>query len=205
MSRLWRYGAKSTVEQVFCVDIRQMKKAGYLDGNYYSGRIGEMSGSKNNVWFAISTDPEDEFLGGRYIRFVYSVIDQRGETIKYDYKIPISVTKCYFGGVRYWFRCYANLRHCCGNRVTTLYLMSGANIFACRHCYDLSYNSRNKDRKNAFYPIFESSRLGRERDGIIHKKGFRLHYAGKLTRRGKRAMKIYRKINAYKNSLTFRK
>lgn len=201
MSRLWRYGAKSTVEQTFSIDIRQLKAVGYLCG-YHSGTL-KSAGDSYGVWFAISVD--DEFSGGKYIWFKYSIACKNGEVRKYDYKIPISVTKCYFGGVRYWFRCYANLRHCCGNRVTTLYLMSGANIFACRHCYDLSYNSRNKDRKNAFYPIFESSRLGRERDGIMHKKGFRLHYAGKLTRRGKRAMKIYRKINEYKNSLTFRK
>lgn len=185
-----RYGAKLTVERAFRIDIRQLKAAGYLCG-FHSGTI-KSEGDSEGVWFAISTD--DEFPGGKYIWFKYSIIQKNGEIEKYDYKVPLSVTKCHFGGVRYWFLCYANLRHCCGNRVTTLYLGAGANVFACRHCHDLSYNSRNKDRRNSLYPVIEKCRIERERNKIILAKGYRAYYDGNLTRKGKRVMKMNKKI-----------
>lgn len=189
---LKRYGSKLTVEQAFRIDIRDLKKRGYLDGNYYSTSVRD--DNNNSIWFAVSTDPDDDFLGGRFIRFVYSAKSQSGEVSHYDYKIPISTTPCHFGGVRYWFRCYANLRHCCGNRVTTLFIVPGVNIFACRHCYDLSYNSKNKNRREAFYLIIEKSRLERERNKIILTKGYKSQYAGLPTRKCNRVMKMNRKM-----------
>lgn len=194
MAKLWKNGARVTVEQMFQIDIRDLKKRGFLDGDYYSARIGGRH--NNSVQFAISTDPNDEFLGGRFIQFWYSVADKEGNTRHYDYKIPLTTTRCHFGGVRYWFRCYANLRYCCGNRVATLFLGS-VGIFACRHCYGLSYNSRNKNRRDAFYSMYEKARLEREKAQIMLSKGYRAHYAGFPTRKCERLLKINRKIEAY--------
>lgn len=192
---MWRYGAKLTVEKVFRIDIRDLKKRGYLDGNYYG--VSVRDDKNNSIWFSISTDPDDEFLGGRFIRFTYSVTDENGKVQHYDYKIPLSTTRCHFGGVRYWFRCYANLRHCCGRRVATIFIVPGVNIFACRHCYDLSYNSRNKNRREAFYPLIEKSRLERERNKIVLGKGNKFIYAGFPTRKYERVRKMNLKIEAY--------
>lgn len=191
---MWKFGSKLTVEQVFRIDIRDLKKRGYLDGNYYGVSVHD--DRNNRIWFAISTDPKDEFLGGRFIHFRYSA--NNGGIIKhYDYKIPISTTHCHFGGVRYWFRCYANLRHCCGNRVATLFIVPGVNIFACRHCYNLSYNSRNKNRRYAFYPLVEKNRLERERNELTFRKGNKFQYAGVPTRKYERLRKMNIKIEAY--------
>ena len=41
--------------------------------------------------------------------------------------------------LRYWFACPA-----CGGRVGGLYLAPGSRYFICRHCNNLSYNSRNE-------------------------------------------------------------
>ncbi len=189
-----RYGAKSTVEKTFRIDIRQLKTAGFL-GDYCSGTISGERGN-GNVWFAVSTD--EEFMDGKYIWFRYFARDnESGQMRNYDYKIPLSTTHCHFGGVRYWFRCYANLRHACGKRVATLFIAPGSEIFACRHCHNLSYNSKNKNRRYAFYPFVERGRLERERKKIIFKKGFRPQYAGEPTKIWWRLMRINRKIEAY--------
>jgi len=196
MSKFWRYGSKLTVEQVFSIDIRDLKREGLLDGNCYEKPyFFQRYGLAHSVVIEISTDPNDKYLGGRFIKFKYSLKEDNQERV-YNYKIPISVTPCHFGGVRYWFRCYANLRHCCGNRVTTLFLGS-AGIFACRHCYNLSYNARNKNRRESIYPILEKNRLIQEQAEILLSKGYRPHYAGLPTKKLLRYLKITRKIEEY--------
>ena len=52
------------------------------------------------------------------------------------YVIQIVRTKCHYGGARAWFLCPAGG---CGRRVAILY---GDRFFACRHCYQLTYESQ---------------------------------------------------------------
>src|SRR5271165_6185125 len=52
------------------------------------------------------------------------------------YVIHIVRTPCNYGGARLWFLCPARG---CGRRVAILY---GGRIFACRHCYRLTYESQ---------------------------------------------------------------
>ena len=52
--------------------------------------------------------------------------------------IRITVTRCYFGGVRHWFLCPCEG---CGRRSGVLYLLPGAPLFVCRLCGDLAYES----------------------------------------------------------------
>src|SRR5215203_3157 len=51
--------------------------------------------------------------------------------------VPIVWTQCRLGGRRPWFRCNP-----CGRRVALLY--SGGELFACRHCYGLAYESQQQ-------------------------------------------------------------
>lgn len=55
-----------------------------------------------------------------------------------NYPVTLERTPCHYGGSRPWFRCPARG---CGRRVAVLY---GAEIFACRHCYRLAYDSQNE-------------------------------------------------------------
>ncbi len=50
--------------------------------------------------------------------------------------LHFTTTRCYFGGVRYWFLCPA-----CSKRVGKLYASLSANEFKCRHCHNLTYRS----------------------------------------------------------------
>ena len=63
-----------------------------------------------------------------------------------DYTVPVSWTACNFGGERPWFVCPGIVNgRACHRRVAKLYLRSG--YFLCRHCHDLSYETRQVGRK----------------------------------------------------------
>ena len=53
------------------------------------------------------------------------------EWIDTQQRVPLTWTRCPFGGQRPWFRC------CCGRRVAILY--DNGDLFACRQCCRLAY------------------------------------------------------------------
>ena len=62
--------------------------------------------------------------------------------------ISLTTTPCHYGGVRHWFLCPAVVDGVlCENRVGMLYLPPGAQVFACRHCYGLTYESCQQSHK----------------------------------------------------------
>ena len=73
------------------------------------------------------------------IVLMYTISDREGNKADYKDTIRLLTTDCYFGGIRYWFGCPS-----CGQRVGVLYLASGNIYFRCRHCNNLSYQSRNR-------------------------------------------------------------
>ena len=61
--------------------------------------------------------------------------------------LPIERTACHLGGSRAWFRCNAYLDgKPCGRRIAVVY--STGDLFACRHCHGLTYNSRQENPKS---------------------------------------------------------
>lgn len=59
----------------------------------------------------------------------------RLNTVVEDQLIPVTTVRPYLGGKRFWFVCG------CGQRVGRLYLPMGQQVFRCRHCYNLTYQS----------------------------------------------------------------
>ena len=67
--------------------------------------------------------------------------------------VEITTTKPYLGGRRYWFLCpFVRDSIRCGRRVGRLYLPPSQQLFGCRRCYDLTYQSsqRHDKRLDAF-------------------------------------------------------
>ena len=65
-----------------------------------------------------------------------------GDKEDLDYPVDLVSTACHYGGRRWWFRCTASRNGLyCGRRVGRLYLAPGGKYFACRHCYNLTYQS----------------------------------------------------------------
>jgi len=71
------------------------------------------------------------------IRLEYTVRDD-GEHHEKQYPIWIERTECNFGGTRPWWTCPDPG---CSERVGTLYLPPGEELFCCRHCHDFGYTS----------------------------------------------------------------
>jgi hypothetical protein len=152
------WSKKDTVEDSRSVSISFLKKHGYfsepcsMSGTLsWKNCFGEETGS---ISVFVSTMYEDS-----YVRFYYTVTDRStGEKTDYDYKVQLTTTPCNLGGVRYWFICpLAKNGIYCGRRVAKLYKAPGANLFGCRHCYNLSYESRNEPnfarRGGIYYPL----------------------------------------------------
>lgn len=181
MSR-WGYGGKTEADSLKQISVSFLKKQGYLRSSWGTGTItwsrnGETVGSISIQSFAQQENP--------YIKLTYTQTDRdTGEKRDFDYKIPLTTTPCYFGGKRFWFTCpwYANGIYC-GRRVGVLY--KDGDYFACRHCYRLTYNSRN---------LGGLSKLAGQVISIpdlekLEKEVKCKYYRGKMTRKYRRYMK----------------
>jgi hypothetical protein len=117
-----------------------------------------------------------------------------GEKKDFDYNIPLTSTPCRYGGKRWWFTCpwYKNGVYC-GKRVGTIY--KNGDYFACRHCYNLTYASRNVNRSWKFGAVLNVFDLD-EKIQDLHNKMKKRTYKGKPTRLHKRLLKLYRQADA---------
>ena len=98
------------------------------------GRVGTLEWSRNGEKFASIGFRAD--VGG--IILSYRQRSYGGEWKDEVYRVALDWTQCNYGGMRAWFRCPAER---CGRRVAILY---GGGIFACRHCYQLAYESQRE-------------------------------------------------------------
>ena len=145
------YDKKDTVEDCSSVSISFLKKQGYLSepcsmsgSIFWKNSFGEETSS---IGIFVSTLDNDN-----YVRFQYTSTDRNTEEkTKHDYKVQLTTTPCNYGGVRYWFICPLSRNGVyCRRRVAKLYKAPGAVYFGCRHCYNLSYESRNESRLGRF-------------------------------------------------------
>lgn len=186
------YGfGKERVEDSKKLEISWLKKMGYLSG-YKSGTVtwsidGEPTG---NIGIDVRNNENEQS-----IRFNYTVTDrQSGEKEDFNYSAKITSTPCNYGGERYWFICGLSVNgKYCGRRVGTLYLAPSGRYFGCRHCYNLTYESRNESKLSRTYP-FSALLL----DKKIHELKDKIktpYYAGKPTKKYKRLLKMCDKLN----------
>ena len=175
--------SKPTKEDCKTISIYQFKKWGCLKG-YSAGTVdwtNGWSGKKNNIGYKINTGSYGDEM---YIQLEYTITDPwTGEKEDIKQRYPIVTTPCNYGDKRYWFKCSVFSKGVyCGRRVAKLYLGNGSYYFACRHCYNLSYDSRNRSFSYSFADIDE-----------YESKLKRWHYRGKPTRKYKRNLKMIQK------------
>ena len=124
-----RWNKKTTIESTHRIDIRFMRKQGYLKpftrGTLAWNRSGKPSGNINFVAY-----PEYLLLDFRFRQSGDTEWQPVQQKIRYDY------TPCHYGNSRRWFLCPN-----CHRRVAIL--ASDGLYFLCRHCYDLTYCSQN--------------------------------------------------------------
>lgn len=191
----WYFDKKDTVEDCRTVSIAFLKKHDYFCG-YRCGTItwtnwqGEQTAS---IGMTVGTrDGED------YARFQYTHTRRStGEKTKCDYKVRLVTTPCHLGGVRWWFICPLTTKgHYCGRRVGKLYLPPGGMYYGCRHCYNLSYESRNEPRLarpgGMGYPIVLIRRCDDLREQMK-----RWTYRGRPTRKARRLDALETRLEAF--------
>jgi hypothetical protein len=128
-------GGKATIEGCRSIDVLEWHRRGYLQSpRWFSW-----------VW---TTD-------GERVASINVETQRRSVTLKYrsrsygedwsDVVQPVAITwtPCRFGGERPWFVCSVAANGVyCGRRVTKLY--GAGRLFACRHCYRLTYASQQE-------------------------------------------------------------
>jgi len=127
----WSRFGKQTTDSVKKIDIRFLKKQGWLRAGI-QGRLSWSCGDKASGSVNYRVEP---------LKFVlyYKYRTPEADWIDFSETIRLSSTACNYGGHRYWFHCPR-----CDKRVGILY---GADVrFLCRHCYDLNYASQNEDK-----------------------------------------------------------
>ena len=88
--------------------------------------------------------------------------------------VRLTQTPCYFGGFRWWLLCPN-----CNRRVFKLYLIAQ---YRCRHCHDLTYRSRKRNKRSPTYPVIQELNRQDQLEKLL--KHFRTTtYAGQPTKR----------------------
>lgn len=139
---------KTTVDLCNEISAKSLKEKGFFDASI-SGIIEWKNTSgvvvnRVDIESSISVDIDKTsfLMVRREVLSTESVkrhIEQRVELIQWP---------CNYGGFRYFFACPAVKNGVyCGDRTTKLYLPRGGQIFACRHCYDLTHKSAQENHK----------------------------------------------------------
>jgi hypothetical protein len=186
----WSFSSKQEADYLKKVEIWWLKKHGYLNG-WKSGGIewkNEFSGDKSSIGIEACT------IEG-YVRFFYTQTEENGEKKKFDYKVQLTTTPCNYGGVRYWFICpLVKNGQPCGRQVGVLY--KAGDYFGCRHCYELTYSSKNENRRYKSYPLLFWLKSWKKIEEL-EEKIKRPYYRGKPTRKQRRLEKIENRMMPY--------
>jgi len=191
----WYWDKKNTVEDCRCISMSFLRKNGYLSG-FQSGRIvwTNRSGEETASMGAIVSTSDGE----GYMRLSYTMTDRdTGKKTDFDYKVKLATTPCYLGGVRWWFICplSKNGVHC-GRRAGKLYCPPGSKYYGCRHCYDLSYESRNESRHGRLAHMGRYLMLDRQIEKLREQMS-RWTYRGQPTRKAQRLCVLTARLDAY--------
>jgi hypothetical protein len=140
-----------TCESCLAINVRDWKRRGLL----HPGQMFPVSWNRAGVpCGSISVRTETEAV----VLIFRSQHPGETEWKSTEQRVPILWTACHLGGRRPWFRCavYLNGQHC-GRRVAVLY--PAGDLFACRHCYGLSYASQQESPQSRFIRRSRNTRM----------------------------------------------
>ncbi len=124
----YRWGAKATTESQRRIDIRWMKKKGYLQPEN-SGSISWSCRGEQTGYIRYSMEADRVILNYRHR-------SNGGDWEQIEDVVFFNITLCNYGGCRKWFICPR-----CQGRVAILY---GGKHLRCRHCHNLTYSSQQE-------------------------------------------------------------
>jgi len=129
-----RWSSKNTTSDYLRLDVRRLQQKGCL----------EPGSSFGWQWTRNEQPYANIQIRSQFDRIVLSYRHRRrsDDWQSEEYPVLLTQTPCHFGGVRQWFLCPARG---CGRRVAVLY---GGEIFACRTCHQLAYESQREEPHN---------------------------------------------------------
>lgn len=178
---------RTEADRLLSFDIFWLNKNDYLVG-FRAGRImwsNEFSDDTSSIGITCNV------LDLPYIRLRYSQTDG-GVRKKFDYYVRLVSTKCNYGGKRWWFICplLATDGQPCRRRVGKLY--KDGDYFGCRHCYDLTYSSKNTNYRSPWFSAFSFYDTAKKIEDL-EQRTKRSFYAGKPTRNQGKLNKLYKR------------
>lgn len=131
-----RSGTKRTADSCRQLDVRRWQREGLLEAGTRFGWSWTREGKQvANVGVLVLADR---------LTLQYRYRENGGEWESVDEPVTLAWTRCNYGGRRAWFVCPGVKNGVpCGRRVAVLYL--DGRYFLCRHCYELTYESRRED------------------------------------------------------------
>ena len=128
----YAYGKKVTVESCRSIDVLDWNRQGYFRSPRRFPVTWAVDG-KATASIQVETQRHSVTLR-------YSVSSPGLQSTDVVQTVPIEWTPCRFGGERPWFLCQGSSNGvCCGRKTIKLY--GAGRLFACRHCYNLTYTS----------------------------------------------------------------
>lgn len=110
--------------------------------------------------YTFGNSPKEHTIGvytsSDEVRLEYTISKDGGKEEEFSYNVPVVWTECHFGGYRPWFRCPTNS---CNERVEKIYKPTGENIFACRHCHDITYRRCNISGKPTEIAMYKKRKI----------------------------------------------
>lgn len=163
--------------------LKDMKNRLIKEGEIFWGE----NGSEGSIGYKLWLTPDMPRLA-----LSYTVGEEKKEI---KYVIPLIQSDCNFGSTRFWFQCpvYTNGERC-GRRVGVIY--KAGDYFACRHCYDLTYKSRNESRSNKFGVIFKAVKIATKFEEL-EKKTKRMTWRGNYTKKYRKLINLRTQLEAY--------
>ena len=175
---------KTEADNLIMIKISFLKKHGYFHGERSGVMTWTNGWSDKKSSIGITVPNNNEFL-----QLTYTQTDRNDEKKSFDYQVPLTTTPCRFGGKRYWFICQMSReKKYCGRRVGVLY--KDGDYFACRHCYNLTYSSRTKNRRYKFLPLYETLFITKRMDEL-DKEIKRPYYRGEPTKKQRKWDMLY--------------
>jgi hypothetical protein len=191
----WYCDKKDTVEDCRTVSIAFLRKNGYFCGWRYGTIIWTNWYGERTASIGVTVCTRD---GENYARFQYThTLRSTDEKTECDYKVRLVTTPCHLGGVRWWFLCPLSKNGVsCGRRVGTFYLPPGGKYYGCRHCYNLSYESRNERPQGRIAYMGHFLTLSTRLKKLLEQTN-RWTYRGMPTRKAQRVYILKARLDAY--------
>jgi len=131
----YRWNSKTTVEDGLTIDLcKLIRQKLVFPGSHVSGPLIWTRVSDGEKVASISYEANLLNPHAAWMRLHYS---SGGKSV--DYRVQLTTTYPYYGGLRWWFVCPSN-----GSRVAKLHSPPGGDIFASRKAYNLAYQSQHE-------------------------------------------------------------